>query len=376
MNILLIPDKFKESLRAYEVIKAIKKGLSRSKIPIDYTEIIASDGGDGFIEAIAENKNVNLVSVISFNPLGKLIPSIYAIDLEEKAAYIELAKASGLSLLSPKDRHVLKTSTFGTGMQIKAAVARGVIKIYVGMGGSATNDGGIGIAVALGYKFLDINGKELAPCGENLIKIDSIIKPVINDFKKVQFVAVNDVKNVLFGLNGAAQTYAPQKGASLSDVKLLDRGLKHLSTKVKAYLNIDVAHISGTGAAGGAAYGLKAFFNAEFISGIDFILNKHTSLQYFKPEDIDLIITGEGKLDSQTLHGKLVYGVSDWAKKHQIPVIAVCGENTLSNQSARALNLSQIIEISDSSKSLDYNMKNAAKLLEKAMFEFFKHYNP
>jgi glycerate 2-kinase len=376
MNILLIPDKFKESLRAYEVIKAIKKGLSRSKIPIDYTEIIASDGGDGFIEAIAENKNVNLVNMMAFSPLGKLIPSIYAIDLKEKTAYIELAKASGLSLLLPKDRNVLKTSTFGTGMQIKAAVAKGATKIYIGLGGSATNDAGTGIAVALGYKFLDTNDKELDPCGENLIKIDSIIKPVINDFNEVQFVAVNDVKNVLFGLNGAAQTYAPQKGASPSDVKLLDRGLKHLSEKVKAYLNLDLADISGAGAAGGAAYGLKAFFNAGFISGIDFILNRHTSLQYFKPEDIDFIITGEGKLDSQTLHGKLVYGVADWAKKHQIPVIAVCGINTLSNQSARALNLLQIIEISDSSKSLDYNMKNAAKLLEKALFEFFKHYKP
>ncbi len=376
LNILIIPDKFKGSLTAKELIEALIKGITKANPNNRIESIVASDGGEGFLQAVSQFENLEFINVLSVNSIGKNINTTYAFNPTKKVAYIELAKASGLDLLSKNDYDVMKGSTFGTGLQINDAIKKGATKIFIGLGGSATNDGGIGIATALGYRFLDINGSKLNPCGKNLIKIDSIVKPANNGFENVQFVAVNDVRNPLFGLYGAAQTYAPQKGASPEDVKLLDSGLKHLSLKVKSQLKRDAVSIAGSGAAGGTAYGLKVFFDAKFISGIDFILNQNTYLHRVKQNKIDLIITGEGQLDQQTLHGKLVCGVANWAKKHQIPVIAICGKNILSNQSAVTLNLLKIIEISDSSKSLDHNLKHAAKLAEKAIFEFIKQYKP
>jgi len=376
MNILLIPDKFKGSLTAKELIEALKKGINKANLNNHVESVMASDGGEGFLEAISRFEKTTFIKMASVNSIGKKIETVYAFNASKKIAYIELAKASGLDLLSKNDYNIMKGSTFGTGLQIKDALKKGAKKIYIGLGGSATNDAGIGIAAALGYKFIDINGKELAPCGESLIKIDSIVKPTNNDFKNVQFVAVNDVKNVLFGKQGAAYIYAKQKGATNKDIAILDAGLRHLNNCVIDFFGTNFSQIEGTGAAGGAAYGLKAFLNAKFISGIDFILNQSTYLQSVKKSEIDLIITGEGCIDQQTLQGKLVCGVANWAQKQKIPVIAVCGKNTLSNQSATALNLLKIIEISDNSKSLDYNMKYAAKLAENTIFEFIKQYNP
>jgi len=376
MNILLIPDKFKGSLTVKELIKALKKGINKANLNNNVKPVLASDGGEGFLQAISQFENLEFIKITSVNSIGQNIETVYAFNTSKKIAYIELAKASGLDLLSKKDYDIMKGSTFGTGLQIKDALKKGAKKIYIGLGGSATNDAGIGIAAALGYKFVDIYGKELAPCGENLIKINSIVKPTNNDFKNAQFVGVNDVKNVLFGKQGAAYVYAKQKGASDKDIAFLDDGLKHLNNKVIELKNQDFSQIEGAGAAGGTAYGLKAFLNAKFISGIDFILNQSTYLQGVKKNEIDLIITGEGCIDQQTLQGKLVCGVANWAQKQKIPVIAVCGKNILSNQSATALNLLKIIEISNSSKSFDYNMKYAAKLAENTIFEFIKQYNP
>jgi len=375
MNILLIPDKFKGCLTAKEIIKSLTKGIHKANSNCFIEFIIASDGGDGFLQAISQFEDVEFIEILSVNSIGQKIKTEYAFNTSKKTAYIELAKASGLDLLSKNDYNVMNGSTFGTGLQIKAAVKRGATKIYVGLGGSATNDAGIGIASALGYKFLDNKNCKLKPIGENLSAIAKITPPT-NLYRNIEFFAVNDVQNVLYGKRGAANVYAKQKGATNDEIVLLDNGLKHLNTKVIALINKDFSQIKGTGAAGGAAYGLKVFFNAEFITGIDFILNQNTYLHCVKQNLIDLIITGEGKLDQQTLHGKLVCGVTNWAKKNQIPVVAICGKNTLLNQSAKTLNLLKIIEINDSFKSLDYNMKHAAKLVEKAIFEFIKQYKP
>jgi len=228
----------------------------------------------------------------------------------------------------------------------------------------------------LGYKFLDAKNCELFPTGEKLSLISKIIPPKDKLYKDVVFYAVNDVTNILFGKRGAAYVYAKQKGAIKKEILFLDSGLKHLNNVVKRFYGKDFSQIEGTGAAGGTAYGLKVFFDAKFISGADFILNQNTYLQSVKKNKIDLIITGEGKLDQQTLQGKLVCGVANWAKKYKIPVVAICGKNTLSNQSAEKLNLLKIIEISDKTKSIDYNMKHAEKLVKKAIFEFIKQHNP
>ena len=370
VRILLIPDKFKGSLTARQVIDALKKGISAYDPSIEFEECIASDGGDGFLDAIAETHRVDKINTLSVDPLGRKIDTFYY--TQHKTAYIELANASGLALLGSEERNVLKTSTYGTGMQIADALDKGIEEFFIGLGGSATNDGGMGIAVALGYRFLDRNAKELEPIGENLQFIDKIVQPDTSKFLNSTFFAVNDVKNPLFGKNGAALVYGKQKGADKKALALLDQGLRNLHTKVKEQLKIDASHLPGSGAAGGVAYGLKVFFNAEFISGINFILQNNDIHNKLNDSQIDLIITGEGKIDKQTTQGKLIDGITAIGKNYKIPVLAVCGTNELTFSDREKMGVHAIIEIRDDSKSLEYTLNNASELLQKSINQYFK----
>jgi len=372
MNILLIPDKFKGSLSANQVIAAIRKGISKYDDSFYVHHVVASDGGDGFIDAIKENQQIDLIKVRSVDPLGRDCYSIYGLDKENNTAYIELAKASGLTLLNVEERNPLKTSTYGTGMQIAHALKLGVKEIYIGLGGSATNDGGIGMATANGFRFLDINKMDLKPTGENLNQVTNVIPPLYKTFNNVKFYAVNDVKNPLIGKNGAAYVYGEQKGGNKEAIELLDKGLLNLHNMVRKHIGEDVAKVPGTGSAGGAAYGLKVFFNADFIEGAEFILNRSKEIDFLKNGEIDLIITGEGMIDDQTAHGKLVSGVSHLAKKFKTKVIAICGKKILIHTNNESLGLTEIIEIADPSKSLAYNMENADMLIQRSIFDYFK----
>ncbi len=374
MRVLLIPDKFKGSLTAKEVIRSIEKGIKKIDPQYEIYSVLASDGGDGFLNSVAENVSCNRILVDVVDPLGRKMKAPYLIDIKRGAAYIELAKASGLELLGNDQRNVMRASTYGSGLQIKDAIKRGVKRIYVGLGGSATNDAGTGIARALGHKFFDKTGKELEPIGENLSKIYSIeAHPEISG--RISIFAVNDVDNPLFGKQGAAHVYAAQKGADQEQIKLLDEGLKHLSQLVKEQLNIDVSDSPGSGAAGGTAYGLKVFLNAEFISGIDFVLNLANVEDLFDKKSIDYIITGEGKFDNQTLHGKLIKGVVALGKKHSVPVVVICGQADVEKNELTQLGLKEVIEIRDVSKPIQYSMKHAAELIEKKIFQFLKNQN-
>ena len=376
MNILLIPDKFKGSLSAQEVIESLKKGILDFKKSIRFHEVIASDGGDGFLDAIVEKDSIKIIDMISKDPLGRNLKSNYGFDFKNRIAYIELANTSGLSLLSKKERNVLKTSTYGTGIQIKHAIANGAKKIYIGLGGSATNDAGIGIASALGYQFLNNQKEVLAPIGEHLSEIISVLEPDTKFYEQIHFYAVNDVKNPLFGENGAANVYAKQKGADNSAIELLDQGLRNLHRIIKNKLGIDAAFDAGSGAAGGAAYGLRVFLKARFIEGAEFMLKKNGIYKYLKKDSIDLIITGEGMIDDQTSYGKLVSGVSKIASNFNIPVIAICGKKNLLNITKENLGLTEVVEIADPTKSLEYNMENASQLIEKSIYKYFKdNYN-
>ena len=370
MNILLIPDKFKGSLSAKQVIEALKSGILRSIPTTTFYEIIASDGGDGFLTAISHIQNTKKVSIKSVDPLGRDLESYYLQN--NRTAYIELANCSGLALLMEDERNVLHTSTYGTGLQLKHAIKNGAKKIYVGLGGSATNDGGMGIAKALGYKFFDAKQVELDPRGEYLILIKSIVKPKNYPFGNVQIYAVNDVKNPLTGKNGATMVYGQQKGADDKALRLLDDGLKNLAKVVKEQLHAEIATIPGAGAAGGTAYGLGVFFNATFIPGTQFILQQHKILEELNNNHIDLIITGEGKIDDQTTHGKLIDGILEVGRQYNIPVLAVCGMNELSDKGVYQLGIKTILEIRDPTKDLQYNMENAAMLLEKAIYNYFR----
>jgi len=372
VKILLIPDKFKGSLNAKGVTAAIRKGIKTVYRDAETISVLASDGGDGFLNAVSENKTCNEIFKTTVDSLGRKIRGSYLLNTTEKKAYIELAKASGLELLKDEERSAMRTTTLGTGMQVKDAVKRGAKEIYIGLGGSATNDAGIGIAQALGYSFLDSEGVVLQPIGANLRYIDKIELPQnLAQLKSVSFFAVNDVDNPLFGSSGASRTYAKQKGADEQEIVALDSGLKHLSEVVHRQFNIDAAQIPGAGAAGGTAYGLKVFLGAEYLSGIDFVFDLSKVETLLGNQKFDYIITGEGKFDDQTLHGKLIKGVIDLGARFDVPVVVVCGKSEVAGVALEKLRLEAVLEIADKTKSLEYNMKYAPDLIETRVSEFF-----
>ncbi|MEB8329384.1 glycerate kinase [Flavobacteriaceae bacterium KMM 6897] len=374
MKVLLIPDKFKGSVTADGVIKALSEGILKSMPETEIFKVMASDGGDGFLDAVQNYISLERVEVATIDSLGRPIKAYYLYNESNSTAYVELAKASGIELLSNADLNVMETSTIGTGIQIKDAITRGAKNIIIGLGGSATNDGGTGIAYALGYRFMDSKGNELSPKGKNLSLISKIPKMDDSIWKGISFTAVNDVTNPLFGKEGAAYVYAKQKGADSGQIEDLDEGLRNLAYTVQKIMGVDHALVPGTGAAGGTAYGLKTFFNAEFISGIEFLFKLAGIPQLLKETSIDYIITGEGKIDEQTLHGKLIKGVMDIGLQYRIPVIAVCGKLDVAEAELKKKGLEAVLEIMDMSQPLQYSMDNAAELIKKTIFNYFEQH--
>lgn len=373
MNVLLLPDKFKGSLTAPELIEVMTRAIKKAIPGAAIHYALASDGGDGFLDAIAQYRKTQSVSTSVLDPLGREMTAGMLVDQSGEEAFIEMAKASGIVLLSPEERNAMLTSSRGTGMQIKEAIQRGCRKLYIGLGGSATNDAGMGMAVALGYQFLDSNGNPLAPIGGNLLKVSGIDKEnVLPALKDTAIFAVNDVNNPLFGPEGAAHVYAAQKGAGPQEIELLDQGLQHLDQLVQEQLNQTNANLPGAGAAGGAAFGLKSFLNAEFISGTAFLLDLAQIPELMQSTHFDYIITGEGKIDEQTLSGKWINGVMQLGSTYEVPVVAVCGILEGSFEALKEAGLHEIIEVRDKDQSLDYNMKNASTLVANAVFEYFR----
>ncbi|PIB38181.1 glycerate kinase [Maribacter sp. 4G9] len=373
MRFLIIPDKFKGSLTSEEVFFAFKQGVGQVKDDASFHFVKASDGGDGFLDAIATYKDCKRVAMKTLGPLGREISSYYLLDEKSKSAYIELANSSGMELLEPAERNAALTTTFGSGQQIGDAIKKGAKKIYVGLGGSATNDGGMGIANALGFEFLDAHEKPLAPIGKNLKNIHRISKAEnVIDTAGIQFFAINDVKNPLFGRDGAAFVYAAQKGADAAMITELDKGLRNLSDVYERQFGSNFSEIPGSGAAGGTGFGLKAFFKAEFLSGVEFILELCGVKEVLDTQKFDYIVTGEGRIDNQTLQGKLIQGVMELANRYDIPVLAVCGKLDVPLETLTSNGVKDVIEIGDPNKSLEYNMENAKNLLQGRVSEYFK----
>lgn len=371
---MLIPDKFKGSLTAHAVIESVSKGILRADPRAGIWSVLASDGGEGFLDAVSNNIPLKEIITDTVDPIGRPIRAPYLLDTKTNTAYIELAKASGLVCLSEKERNVMQTSTYGTGLQIKDAIANGAKAVYIGLGGSATNDGGIGIAKALGYTFLDANGEALPTTGNKLSEIFKIKKrDGPKAVKDVSFFAVNDVDNPLFGARGAAYVYAGQKGANEKEIGALDAGLRHLNQLAGEQLSENNAFLPGAGAAGGTAYGLKTFFGAEYISGITFLLQLAEVPKLLQKHRMDYIITGEGKIDGQTINGKLVKGIIRLGQKFNVPVVAVCGKLDIGHKELHELGLQNVMETYDAHKGLEHSMKNASKLIEDLMFDFFSN---
>lgn len=324
MKIVLAPDSFKESMTAKEACEAIEKGLRKVMDNLECIHVPMADGGEGTTQSLVDATGGKFYTVEVTGPLGERKEAIFGILGDEKTAILEMAEASGLEILPREKRDATITTTYGTGELIKAALDKGVETILIGIGGSATNDGGAGMVQALGGKLLDRVGNEIGFGGGELAKLEKIdIANLDKRLKDVKIIVACDVQNPLTGPTGASHVFGRQKGANEEQREQLDKNLKHYAEIIRRDLGKDVETIPGAGAAGGLGAGLMAFLSAELRKGIDIVI------EYSKLEDkiqgADYVITGEGSIDGQTRFGKTPYGVAKVAKKYDIPVIALAG---------------------------------------------------
>lgn len=325
MKILIAPDKFKDSLSAIEVAKAIKAGIKKALPQAEVILCPLADGGEGTVETIISAEGGRIINKMVTGPVGNKIRTSFGILKNKKPAIIEMAQASGLWRVPEKKRNPLYTTTYGTGELIRRALDEGAGEIIIGIGGSATNDGGMGIARALGAKFFDIKGKEIGLGGKDLKHIFRIdISSLDKRIKSTKFIVASDVFNPLCGPKGASRVYAPQKGATEKMVEELEEGMLNYARVIKKDLGLEVKDIPGAGAAGGTGAGLKVFLEAEIKSGIGVVLEAVKFQE--KMKGVDLIITGEGRIDKQSLYGKVIRRVGELAKEKGIPVIALGGQ--------------------------------------------------
>ncbi len=361
MKILIAADSFKNALGTVEVCHAIERGC-KTGLPKCSTMLFPiADGGEGTADVIRYHLGYEEVRLKVVDPLFRPLESTYLISNDQKIAFVELASASGLELLLETERNPMISSTYGTGLMIMDAIRRNVKHIILSIGGSATNDGGIGLASALGYKFLDDHDQPLKGTGSDLLQIKKIQieQKDLETINSVKFEVMCDVINPLFGENGAAYVYGPQKGADQNMVTSLDTGLKHLS---RVSGDEHLTQIKGAGAAGGVGFGAMAFLNASLVSGINTVINLTGFEQYVR--DTDVIITGEGKLDAQTSQGKLIYGICRLAEQYNKPVIALCGIIDCSPEDIEDLGLISAFSIQRNISSLKEALSNTAENLE------------
>ena len=363
MKIIIAPDSFKGSLSALEVARAIQKGIKNADTTIETVVVPMADGGEGTVQSLVDATDGRIIELNVHDPLFRKIKSFYGIMGDGKTAVIEMAAASGLPLLKPEERNPLKTTSYGTGELIKDAVDRGCNEVILGLGGSATNDGGIGMAKALGIRFLDAHRNEVGSCGGDLVNIETVDVSGIDDrLAHVKFVAACDVDNPLCGKNGAANVYGRQKGATEDDVTFLDNGLAHFADIIEGKQGIDLKDHPGAGAAGGLGFGVMVFLHGRLESGIA-IVSRMAKLAD-KMVGADLVITGEGQIDFQTAHGKTPFGVAQLAKAKHIPVVAVAGSLGDNYQMLYQKGFDAIFSIIDKPMAIEDAFENTSELLQ------------
>ncbi|MHA7109752.1 glycerate kinase [Sunxiuqinia elliptica] len=378
MNILLCPDSFKDCLSAQEVIEALATGVQHVFPEAIITKIPLADGGEGFVQTLLTALGGQLISIQVKNPLGRLTDASYGILGDKQTAVIEMAAASGIELLKPEERNPMLTSTFGTGQLLLDAMQRGCRNLIIGIGGSATNDGGTGMAKALGYRFLNIHGDEIAEGGGELAQLHHIdTSKVTALLKQTQITVACDVTNPLTGTHGASSVYGPQKGATAEMVEKLDENLQHLANCIEKDLDKTILDLAGGGAAGGLGAGLVAFAHAELSLGFD-IVKEQTQLEK-AIQQADFIITGEGKMDVQTKQGKTPWGVAQLAKKHHKPCLGIAGFLGEGYQELYQEGFTSLLALPNGPISLQESIQLASELLadkaEQAMrlISFYRH---
>ena len=323
MKIIIAPDSYKESLTALEVAENIEKGIKAIMPEADTIKVPMADGGEGTVQALVDAHDGQIIEEEVIGPVGKKVKAFYGI-LDKKTAVIEMAAASGISYIDPATVDPRKTTTYGTGQLIKSALERGASHIILGIGGSATMDAGIGALKALGFSFKDKNGQRIGRGGGQIGRIASVSKENIYPPAEELYLEIAcDVSNPFYGKNGAAYIYGPQKGASQEQVEELDQNFRRFNQFVKENYSRDLQQLAGAGAAGGLGAGLITFLNGELKGGADIVARANQLAEKLK--GADLVITGEGQLDSQTVNNKAPIHVAHLAQKQGIPVIAIAG---------------------------------------------------
>ncbi|WP_195429754.1 glycerate kinase [Clostridium sp. D46t1_190503_E9] len=367
MKFILAPDSFKESMTSKEACNAMERGIKKVIKDAICIKVPMADGGEGTVEALVEATGGKIVNTVVTDPLGdKKINAMYGILGNGEKAIIEMASASGIHLVEREKRNPLITTTYGTGELVLDAINRGVKHIIIGIGGSATNDGGAGMIQALGGHLLDKEGNELNFGGSELIKLNAIdLTNFDSRLKNVTFEVACDVNNPLIGENGASRIFGPQKGATEEMIIQLDKALNNYAEVIKRELGIDVANVEGAGAAGGLGAALLAFFNGELKRGVDLII-KHTDLEN-KIKGADIVFTGEGAIDSQTIFGKTPMGVASVAKKNGVKTIAFAGKVGDGVENLYNVGINSIFGIMRGVCSLEEALKNGEINLEKTV---------
>jgi glycerate 2-kinase len=361
MKILIAPDSFKGSASSITAAEAIGKGVHLVFPDAELIEIPVADGGEGTVEALTDSLKGQIVRKKVKGPLGDIVDAEYGI-LPGYIAVIEMASASGLPLIPENKRNPLISSTYGTGQLILDAMDKGCVEIILGIGGSATNDGGTGMARALGYSFLDSLGKELPEGGGFLIDMADIDDTGIDErIKETKFLVACDVTNPLTGPEGASYIYGAQKGASMEDIEHLDNSLGRLAEIIGNKYSRFKKNIPGAGAAGGLGYGLMEFCDGELKSGIEIVLDLINFDSYL--EGVDLVISGEGRIDGQSVYGKVPVGIAGRAKKRNIPVLVVVGDIGSKVDAVYDHGIDAVMSSVNKAMSLDEAMSRAYELL-------------
>lgn len=374
-SILVAPNAFKGSLSAGEAASIIQNGIRNSSLNAEVTQLPVADGGDGTLDVLVQATGGKTVSIEVQDPLQRSITAEYGILGDGNTAVVEMARASGLSLLGEDERRPLETTTYGTGQLMRDAIENGCDTIIVGIGGSATVDGGTGMARALGYQFLDESGSNVPQGGGNLQRIREIQRgSFAQNLKEVEITCACDVTNPLTGERGAANVYAPQKGASPDEVNTLEQNLKHLEQLLPDQLDVDVQDVEGGGAAGGLGAGLYAFCDARMKPGVELVF-EHINLEKHL-ETHDLVISGEGELDQSSLEGKASVEVARRAKTSQTPCLLICGTVQISSPrnlvKARSAGITSWFSTRSDAMSINECMGHAETLLENTTERVFE----
>ncbi len=371
MRVLIAMDSFKGNMSSLDVAGIVEKGIRRVfKSDVYVDKVAIADGGEGTVDAIVNAHGGQFVTAEVTGPLGEKVAARYGIILG-KTAIIEMAEASGLYLIPDDRRDPLKTTTFGVGELILDAIGRGCTKIVMGIGGSATNDGGAGMAAALGVRFLTKEGREPGFGGGPLAQLDRIdASGLEQSLAGIEFLVACDVNNPLYGEKGASRVFGPQKGASPEMVEILDKNLEHYAELIKRDLNKDVGSIPGSGAAGGLGGGLMAFCNAKLSKGIDIVLDEININERISHSDV--VITGEGRIDGQTAHGKVPVGVAARAKMYGKPVFAIAGFIDKGAELVYEHGIDSVMSSMVGPLSLDEAIKQSPRLIEEASERLFR----